>query len=320
MAPSEPLVQPTPEQAAQLAKLDALASRPQLPNAKSLLLEAWTLFRANFWRLLGISALGFLPMLAVPFAFIGGMTAGSVSSGFLVAGIMLAIALCIAVWSGAASLIAVLRPETAKGILPAFQAVRAQVPAFLWIAALQSMLAFGGLFLFFVGSIILSVFVSFAPLLLLDKDVRGMKALLTSRELVRGRVWRVMGYFLLIGFTLTVANLVWSGIPALFGASKDTMELFNSIFNVIAGPFAVCYQVSLYRHVTASAGDTGIVPKPGQAKWYWIVVALGPIMFALIATGVFAAYKVQSKFYGDMIGADELRQQLESQYADFGDL
>lgn len=302
--------QPTPEQAAQLAKLSALASRPQLPGSQALLQEAWALFRANALRLIGISLLGLLPMLLVPLLFVAGMTAGSAITAVAAGIAMFVLALAIAVWSGAASLLLLLRPDAAKDVPSAFVAARPFLLAFLWVAVLQSALAFGGLFLFLVGSVVFSVLAFFAPLILVDENLRGMRAIVKSRELMRGRTWRVAGYFLLIGFVFWVASLVVSGIPALLGASKDAVEFFNGVFGIVAGPFAICYQVVLYRHVKASAPDIGAFPKPGQMKWYWIVACLGPVMAALIVGGLATTYKTLSEFSKEMDVGQDMRSPL----------
>jgi hypothetical protein len=299
------MAQPTPEQAAQLATLAALASRPQLPGSKALLLEAWSLFRANVWRLLGISLLGLLPMFLVPVVFITGMAAGATDATMVIAGVLVAVALVGVVWSSAASLLVLLRPDAATGVLPAFSAARPYILPFIWVALLQTALGFGGLFLFLIGSILFSLWVSFAPLVLLDENIHGMRAIVKSRELLRGRTWRMAGYFFILGFVFWVASLVFSGIPMLLGAPKDAAEFFNGIFGVLAGPFAACFQVALYRHVKATSGDIGVSPKPGQLKWYWIVALLGPIMMAFALSGMIAAYKVQSQFYKEMgVGLD----------------
>ena len=176
-----------------------------------------------------------------------------------------------------ASIRLLLAPPGTTGIKASLLSTRKLILPFVWLGALQAAVMCGSLMLFFVGSVLFAVWMMFAPYIVADEDVRGMCAIVKSRELIRGRWWMMLGYLGALGLAGWAAGLIVTGVPQIFGASAGMTSFLNGALSVVTVPFSFCYQVVLYRHAKASRGDIGTFPKPGQMKWYWIVALLGPI-------------------------------------------
>ena len=91
----------------------------------------------------------------------------------------------------------------------------AKIKAYWWLSFLQMAILASGFMFFIVPGIIYAVWFSFAPNILILDDIGGLKAMLISREIVRGRFWGIlvrMGVILAIFF---VASFVVSYAPKI---------------------------------------------------------------------------------------------------------
>ncbi|HYF28850.1 MAG TPA: hypothetical protein VEA36_00605 [Candidatus Paceibacterota bacterium] len=147
-----------------------------------------------------------------------------------------------------------------------------------------------GLVLFFVAAIVTSPWFSFVGWAFADQGARGMQALLTSREMVRGRNWSVLWRMVVIGFLVGIATVILV-IPfelialALPGVVGDILsEIGSGIAQVLLAPIFVGALYALYAHLKPVAG----APTPvGNGKRYTLLAILGvlfvPAFFGFIA-------------------------------------
>jgi hypothetical protein len=296
----KPPAPPTPQQAAQLASLDEMASRPAMPGAVALTKDAFALFRVSVWRLLGLSLLGVLGMGAALIAVMTlyaianlvGNATGSIVVMQVLRSVLGLVGIVVIVggmmWLTVASYVYILRADMASGIRAAFGAARPHIIPFLWLGLLQGAVTLGGTMLLLFGALTFGIWMCFAQFVLLDEGIRGMQAIVKSRELVRGRWWRTLGYISFLYLISIVATIVISIIASIIDDSGIVNGVLSGIFNFFFAPFALCYMTVFYRHMKASRGVISPFPKPGQMKWYWIVALLGPIM-AAVGGLVFAA-------------------------------
>lgn len=97
----------------------------------------------------------------------------------------------------------------------------------LWINILYGLATFGGSVALVLPGLWLLVSLSFGSYLLVDQDLRGLKALDGSLRLVRGRWWPVLGRLMLAGLSffvlsfllLTVLSLI---LDLIFGGGMTT--------------------------------------------------------------------------------------------------
>ncbi len=90
--------------------------------------------------------------------------------------------------------------------------------------------------LFIIPGVIFLVFWIFATYILIDRNTRVFTSLNESRQLVKGRWWRVFGYSLLIGFITGIVGFVLGLIP-VFGLIVSPL---------ITTPFAILFMKNFY--------------------------------------------------------------------------
>lgn len=113
---------------------------------------------------------------------------------------------------------------------------------FIWIMILRSLAVAGGLIVFVLPGIWMSVVFAFAPIVLLDNNTRGTRSLAASHELVKGRWWQTFGRILASGFmTGLLMMLVMLVLVMVIGLFVG----FNKSFALAAGGSNIGMQVSL---------------------------------------------------------------------------
>jgi len=91
---------------------------------------------------------------------------------------------------------------------------RSKLRSLLWLSFLTALLLLPAVLAFVVPAIYLWVAWSVAAPVLLLEDVRGLKALRRSRQLVKGRFWPTMAVLLLITILTSIVQAVFIGILA----------------------------------------------------------------------------------------------------------
>jgi len=182
----------------------------------------------------------------------------------------------VSLWIGIRLILAVLRLDEGKA--PADpQADSAKAWSLfgpvLWLGALQALIIFGGMVLLIIPGIYLAIALSFGQMFLVEQNVRGLKALAASRDLVRGRWWAVLwrefagglvfgaGLVLLVIIVFTLFGLIAGPdrfvllmqSPELDPLLNGTLNLINSILQAALIPLFVGFQVKVYRALRRSA-------------------------------------------------------------------
>ncbi len=149
-----------------------------------------------------------------------------------------------------------------------------------WVFLLIGFIVTGGYLLFIIPGILFTVWFFFAQFVLTGEGVRGMEALLKSREYVRGQ-WVDVALRLL---------LIWA-VSIVVGA----VPFFGPILSLIFFPFVMIFHYLIYRDLRAIKGDipypcgTGDKLRwPGVALLGWILVpALLFLLFGSLFCGKF---------------------------------
>ncbi len=95
--------------------------------------------------------------------------------------------------------------------------------------------AFGLMLLLIVPGIIYSVYWIFAVYVVLLNDKSGKKALDYSKEIVKGRWWRVTGYYIVFGILGFIVGVIYS-FPFLFFLDENLLE--NLFISVVSDTFS----------------------------------------------------------------------------------
>lgn len=122
----------------------------------------------------------------------------------------------------------------------------AKVFKYLLISLILGLIVLAGSILFIIPAIIFGVWFSFAKFLVLDKNVGIREALRTSKEMVKGRFWKVLGRSFVFGLFTFIVSLVLSLIP----------YVGTYILSFIAPLFLLPYYL-LYRDID-TAGSTSL--------------------------------------------------------------
>ena len=136
-----------------------------------------------------------------------------------------------------------------------------RLPAFLGVVFLQAIIFIGGILLFVAPGLLFLVWYGFAQPIAILEDKRGMQALADSKEMVRGRFFKVAGR--LVGGPLAV-GIIYSSVAALVimlvasFAGIDPLTVFDQnkapiwaetiqiVGEVIAMPWVAVYMTMLY--------------------------------------------------------------------------
>lgn len=168
--------------------------------------------------------------------------------------------------------LALRRDRTASGeAKPSVEIGRTHFFPFLWVMVLQSLAVFGGLVVFFLPGIWLSVLLGYSLLSLVEDGTRGLDALQASASLVKGRWWATFGRTLAAGLVVALlASLttllllivigMFVGMDQVFGLADyvnspivqtnpvvdGLVTVLNGIVQTIFVPLTVVYQVKIF--------------------------------------------------------------------------
>lgn len=163
-----------------------------------------------------------------------------------------------------------------------------------WIFLLSGFLVTGGYLLLIIPGVIFTVWFSLAQFIMPGENVRGLAALLKSREYVRG-------YWLAVALRLF---LVWI-VSGLVGA----IPLFGPILALLFFPYLMIFHCLIYRNLRALKGDfsdsqgtKSTFLWPGVALVGWILVpALLILLFGSLCSEKFrreTPVKVEATYGG----------------------
>lgn len=248
---------------------------PTLPGIEELIRASWSEFQARFPLLIGLYLLTIVAfavptvlgaLLGAVLAGVGGRTASIalIALGF-VGGIGCGF------WCLAALFQAVAHGEL--GLRESLERGRDLIPSLIWVSLLAGFVVLGGYCLLILPGILFTVWFFSSQFILVTEDVRGVEALLKSREYVRGFGVEVALRLLLVWF----ASLVVGAVP------------FIGLFLSLAFfPFLLLYHYLLFQDLRLIKGE--LLYSCGTAdRLKWPGVALAG--YLIMALSLFFAFK-----------------------------
>lgn len=246
--PPQPPPSATPEDKEPVPESPPVRRRPRpapkkkLSDIGALFSESWQLFQRRFAVLIGLYLLTvvafMLPVgISVGIALLAGMAKGGVAL-VLSGAVGLLLGLYLSFRCFAAFLHAVVDEQLAFGA--ALEKGKGLILSLAWIGLLTSFIIGGGFILLIIPGIIFMVWFFFAQFILVKEEVRGMGALLKSREYVRGEWFNVALRLL----------LVWAA-SALLG----TIPLAGPLLCIAFFPFVMIFHYLVYRDLREMKGD-----------------------------------------------------------------
>jgi len=150
---------------------------------------------------------------------------------------------CIALW-GTALAIRIVSADKGTGFLASVGAATKKLGQVLWVSVLILFCLAGGYTLLFVPGFIINIWLMFGLYVLIAGEVSGMRALVMSREYVRGRWWPVFGRFLLMWLLVWIVGTVSTKIVEASPSALGMLLLLG--VNILAGTFMIVYLYQLY--------------------------------------------------------------------------
>ncbi len=258
-------------------------AEPTFPGAIEILKESWQIFKRRWLIFLGVMLIPTILHYLAIFILVG---AGFLIIPFVVGispwiGVMLLViiaiplAVIIVLWGPLALLYAIKDSKEGIGVIESYRRAWPKIISYLWILILISLVIlgvflpfmipaviFGGGLLFLLGIpaiifvIIFAVWFSLAVYILITEDTKGTKALVKSREYVRGKWWGVLWRFLFIMlFSAAIGFFIFTLNTILFLIHETTGRIIGGITGFIlqlcVGPFGVLYGFLIYRNLKA---------------------------------------------------------------------
>ena len=270
----------------------------QLPSAWDLLKESWQVFVDRWETFVGLMAIMFsfpILIILIPIVFkkyypdIGLAVLAFISPLFL-------LLLLLSSWSLISLVCASANPNL--GIKESLKQGWRKLIPYWWILFLQGIIIAGGYLLFIVPGIIFYVWFSLASYVFVAENVRGMDALLKSKEYIKGYWGNV---FLRILFLAIVAYLIDLLINLPFLITKQSpLNLLPALVNLIIIPVSIIYIYQIYSHLREIKKDLVFVPS-SREKFTFVTIGIFGIivstliLFALIA--LFLGSTMQQPYY-----------------------
>lgn len=247
-----------------------------LPTALSLITDSWRLF-ASTWHESAKVSVWFLYIGLVKFALILLFEKYPQDKPITVALTVFLIvsAALVMYWASVRLLRVMLQLEAGQKPESTQEASKEPWRLFfpmLWVGILTVLISLGGFILFILPGIYLMTALSFGYLFLLEKGLRGFKAITASYALVKGMwwavFWRNLASSLLFGGSINLLSAIFFLIlTAIFGPDrlhperidpilKGAIWLFDSIMQAATVALFVGFYVKLYRAVERSKTDS----------------------------------------------------------------
>ena len=266
-----------------------------LQKPTELLSEAWQLYKSRWKTFLGIVV---APMLLMFFAGVifaiglwgsGMMDKLSPEAFFsdniivlfifsILFFIFFILMIIIQVWSQAA-LIYAIKERGEIGIKEAYQKSKSKIKPFFWVSLLVGFITMGGFIFFAIPGFIFAIWFSFAVYIVIVEDLKGMDAILKSREYVRNYWWPVFWRFLFI-------NIVMVGIMIVVSIGSILISILGDLISIALTPLIMIYMFLIYNNLKEIKGDFEFRPSQGLKKKFIAIGILGFIIMPLLLSSV----------------------------------
>lgn len=263
-----------------------------LPGATAILSSAWSLYKQRLGTFLGIMVIPMLVLIGLLAVLAGGGFLGLtlLSSRFAAGGIGLLIVLAIVffvaifisqAWGQTALLYAIKDSQEGIGIGEAYRRGWHKIFSYWWVSLLAGFITMGGFLLLVVPGIIFAIWFSLAMFILIAEDLKGMNALLKSREYVKGKWGSIFWRFFFIGALSLIISLVpiliFSFLKIPFGA-----QISRFVIGLFLTPLVMSYSFLVYSNLKAVKGEVAFTPTGGKKAAFIFVGILGILLIPAI--------------------------------------
>jgi len=134
-----------------------------------------------------------------------------------------------------------------SGVIESYSLAFKNLLPFIWMTILASAVKMGGFLLAIIPGIIISIWFIFSGFTLIEENKKGMKALLLSREYIRGHWWAVLGRIILLTLIVVAISALISLIP---DSENEFMKIaIIVILQLIITPAFMVYMYAMYKQL-----------------------------------------------------------------------
>jgi hypothetical protein len=282
-----------PADSGQLPKEESVPPKPPeisphigLSGIGELFDRSWEIFKRRIGTLISLYLLSGV-FLIVPFGiFIGigylfSLVFSDSKTALIASGAVVGIiAGSIAMFWGFAAFIFAVVDENLR-IKDALEKGWLRIGAFTWLLSILGFIVMGGFLLFLIPGVIFMVWFAFAQFILPNEGVKGMNALLKSKEYVKGYWVDVFGRLF----------IVW-----LISGAIGMVPIIGPILSILFMPFMMIFIYLIYEDLRSIKGDVAYSSSTGE-KFKWIGIStLGYVIVPLIIIALMGASLMTSLF------------------------
>jgi len=190
----------------------------------------------------------------------------------------------------------------------------------VWVMLLTSFAVLGGVLLFIIPGVIIAVYLYLTQIVYAKEGVKGMDALMRSRELIYGQ-WmpvflRYLGLMLIIillsfGLGLVLALL----LTPLLGSMGDNsliqlaaIGVWDNLINAFATLFGLFVGIHIYQSLAKTKPTYDAVAGQSAKTKYKVLAWLGPAFFISLMVVMFALYQADPERFD----SETLEVQMDS--------
>jgi len=269
-----------------------------LPGTFVLLANAIQIFKNRWKTLCGILLISCLISLLFGAVFAGGIflissllkdMALAYLSIFSILGLLLIlVVIYILTWSQVALITAI--QDSSIGVKESFSRAKSKIISFMWLGFIIGLIVSGGFLLLLIPGIIFSVWFSLAVFILVAENIKGLSAVLKSKEYVKGYFWPVFGrslmfmlLYIILFIGLSIVSLILIFIPFLGVILNFLLYL---IVPFIITPISILYIYLIYSSLKNIKGEISNVPQKGRVAFI-IIGILGILIIPIIISPFF---------------------------------
>jgi len=275
-----------------------------LPGAADLLGQSWAIYKKKIGTFLVIMAIPILVVIFLMVAFVGiGFLINSRSANFINNNIgpfifllilLFGVSFVIQAWGQLSLLYAIKDSNEDIGAIDCYRRSWHKILSYWWISLLVGFITLGGFFLLFIPGIIFAIWFSLAVFILVAEDIKGMNALLKSKEYVRGNWGEVFLRFLFIGGIFLIVSFILLIIVYLFRIPYGE-GIIRIVIGFFAIPLAMTYSFLIYRDLKRLKGEITLPPNGGKKTAFILAAILGLLIIPLILSSL-AFFRFNSGF------------------------
>ncbi|MFH1611652.1 MAG: hypothetical protein ABH887_00015 [bacterium] len=219
-----------------------------------LLKESWQIYKKRFKTFVGISIIFpvviMLFSLGFPFAasLLKDKNSATILAMIAIWLIIFIVIIFLATWPQVALLYAIKERDAQIGIKDSFAKGWRKIFSFWWISVLTSLIVASGFLLLIIPGIIFSIWFALSAYVLIGEDLKGMKALSRSKQLIKDYWGKVFLRFAVVSIIGLVIYSIFGLIGGIFKISL-VEDLIALIVSILLTPFVLTYMYLIYENL-----------------------------------------------------------------------